>query len=556
MKSNRFTIPLLILILAFNFLDAQRLILEKEARDIAETFLEYNTKNGDTDYRISSYSYLSKGVDKESATAHLFQLIPSGFVVVSPYYTLQPVLAFSFHNDIALDDESVFSITSHLINKMIEADKITAVQQGSDANGQVEFRESMEYGPYINSLFGQVNCRDANGSIINVSNLFTPNHFAPGCVAISLVTMLDYYQWPKKGQGSHYNHDMWGSSQGSYFVDFTNSAYDWTNIKRKYHNQVSSDLEREALGKLVYDASVALDMDYEYNGSSSNVNRIPDTGVDYFRFTAKHASASSPIFWRAVDSSLVRKIPLIFAVGSSSSTIGHSVVCDGFRVEEGQSTFYHLNMGWWGSSNGWYRIRDNFNAGGYNSIESGIIQFYPTPQLIDSIEVLEDQKLVLRWENSTVLEAQAYELQYRIDDGAWSTIADNIKVLTHTFKPEENYARIYFRVRARYFNQWVNEGWSNSIEFATSKLHKPFFKSENDFQVFPNPSVNRFFILDQKGEKPKVYYSIYTLDGDCKSTKRPLINGFIDASDWEAGSYLLQINTGDSIFNKIIIKSN
>ena len=68
--------------------------------------------------------------------------------------------------------------------------------------------------------------------------------------------------------------------------------------------------------------------------------------------------------------------PAHLAVESQDGMSGHNVVVDGYRESDGK---FHLNFGWGGSLDGWYKIPD---PGGYSygwtKIEGIIVNIIPT----------------------------------------------------------------------------------------------------------------------------------------------------------------------------------
>lgn len=560
MKHN-FSIRAFIALLVFLSVSIQAFsqegISKEKAKEIAVHFLQKLQTTYRSNYTLIN-SDLLKFEKSNSIYAYYSQIEPAGYIYISPYNSSNPIVAYSMQHHLPSREDPAYENFSHLIFSIIEGDykNSNSITQ-HPTNRSID--EIKEYGPYIKSLFGQVNCRDDNGSIINVSNLFTPNNYAPGCVAVSLATMLDYYQWPKQGIGSHTDTDQYGSSKGNYYADFFSTFYDWNNILKKYNWQNSSQQERAALGELIYHNAVALDMDFEYNGATSSVNKIPDVLINYFRGSAKHASATSPIFWKAVDSSLVHEVPVIFAIASTNSNIGHSIVCDGLRIENGNSTFYHLNMGWWGSSNGWYRIQDNFSAGGYNIIESGIIQFFPAPQLIDSLNYINDTTLLINWESSPTLRVEAYEIQYKSGASSWITISDTITSDNYQFKLINIEDDISFRVRAKYLDTWPKDGWSNIVNYdftnSVSFDKAPFLK---DLLIYPNPFQDDLTIDLKDIDPHSITLRIYSIRENkwLKNIELSATKTKLNSSSWQSGYYIFVFESNNNETINLIYKTN
>ncbi|HHH54919.1 MAG TPA: hypothetical protein ENK91_14750, partial [Bacteroidetes bacterium] len=477
---NSFQILLLIVILMafYRIGESQNIIIPVDiATQKANLFLEKLKIDKNIDITLKDTNPL-KLIKDNKLIGYKYDLVPQGFIITSPFDLDNSIMAYSYENDFSVENEG-FEISLTILEKINEVD------QNSIKSNIINRSPAEEVGPLVSSLFGQVNCHDENDKIINVSNLFTPNHYAPGCVAISLATMLDYFEWPITGIGEHIDRDRAGLSKGDYKAEFDKVNYDWDNILDRYNYRNSTNEQRRALGLLAYHCAVALDMDFEYNGSSSNVNRIPSAGENYFRFYAKYASATSPIFWKTVDTNIVHGFPVVFAISAGSNAIGHSIVCDGVRIENGESTFHHLNMGWWGSSNGWYRVKTNFNAGGYNTINGGTINFFPIPEINDLNINQDSTVLTVYWRYSTILPPESFELQAKYDDGNWIAFSDTLTNDSLNISLDTFNKNIKFRIRAKFLGRYINDSWSNTMEFKKQTDSNEEISDNRSFEIFP-----------------------------------------------------------------------
>ncbi len=539
------TFLIFIIFLAFSVLGkSQNNIIPVDiATQKAADFLKRLKSNKNIEIDFKDF-YPVKLIKNNTLIAYQYDLLPQGFIIVSPYNVDNSIMAYSYENDFSSENE-IYETSLNILEGIRKAD------QHNNSSDLITRNPTTEIGPLVKSLFGQVNCRDANGNIVNVSNIYTPNHYAPGCVAVSLATMMDYYQWPVQGKGEHIDYDNKGSSKGNYKAVFSETQYDWEHILNRYNNKNTTKQEKEALGLLVYHAAIALDMDFEYTGSTSNVNRIPATGKNYFRFNAKYASASSPIFWKTVDSCIVHKIPVVFAI-SATNGAGHSIICDGVRFDNGNSTFHHLNMGWWGSSNGWYRVKSSFNAGGYSKIDGGTINFLPIPEIYDTKVNSDSTYLTVYWRYSTVLTPEAFELQAKYDYGNWKTISDTLSQdsLNITLNSFEKTAQ--FRIRAKLLGKYSNDSWSNTVEFKKQTSSNKDLTKNSSIEIYPNP-VKDHFELKNNGNTPFEIIIFNSISQKIVFYKKSLkITETINTYNWKSGEYIILIRSDKLSLQKII----
>jgi hypothetical protein len=539
-------LSLLILTGFQNVLNAQSISINR-AEQIAGSFLKSQEKKACS---ISGKQELFT-TEEAPAKVYLFSIKPQGFVVVSSTNLNNPVLAYSFDHDFEIKDTFKKEIGFSLLKEIAYNDLDANI---GNSNSRVSKQTATIYGPYVHTMWGQVNCHDADGHLINVTNLFTPNYYAAGCVAISQATILHHYTWPPKGVGTYTYTDNSGSSRGTYSADFENTNYQWPLALERYRAKYSTIEQREAAGEVAYHCAVALNMNFESNGSTSNVNRIPGALAQHFRFTALYRSRSSSSFWSLLDSNMVYKKPVVLAVENNSGG-GHSVVCDGLKIEEDGTYYYHLNMGWWGASNGWYKIRGSFDAGSYTSIIGGAMNIIPEP-MIEVPEIWSDSiEFDLKWSYPEKAEAQAFEVQKSVNEGNWVTISDeSADTAIHlVVDPEKEYK---FRVRAKTNGKWYQNSWST----VTHLKRKYVGINDNPLQqarIYPNPFTRELrFNLSSVTEK-NILIEIFDPVG--KEIEKRSVTAekhiILNTDSWKKGLYIVRISSSNfSIAVKTIKK--
>ena len=544
MKSNAIKILVfgLVIIPILGF-STNLLVNKTEAMSIANRFVNDNALPSSSLFTVDSQ--VETLVENDVPFAHLIAIHPQGYIAISAFNNIIPIVSFSFDENFPAKGTEERVIAVSLIIGIAKADQNMKPEAGIQT-----VAEKIEVGPFVQSLWGQVNCHDNNGNLVNVSNYYTPNNYAPGCVAISMATLLHHYEWPINGTGSHTYSDNWGSSKGTYSANFEETNYSWVNMLDRYKNKASTDWQREAEGLLVYQSAVALDMDFEYNGSTSNVNRIPAAGKNYFRFSSMKRQFGTPIFWQLLDSNMMHEIPVILAIKADNGA-GHSIVCDGLRIEDDGTFYYHLNNGWWGNANGWYRLRDGSLGGGYDDITEGVFYFLPIPALSTPIVSESAEVVTLNWQYAkTEHTVDAYELQMKIEDGAWQTIADDIQ--DTTFDVDINLSQTYtFRVRAKVEGRWSTESWSTEEQMGYLAVDEI---AELDAISFgPNPVDDQLQLCFSGTVSSPLRISIVTMEG--KSVYASDNNKFtveiVDTHTWNPGVYLMIL---ENKTNKRVVK--
>lgn len=410
----------------------------------------------------------------DTILAYVVELNPKGFIVLTPSKSLHPLLAYSFEDDFNFEESPYNTLLNmirgdmrHQLDLIENTNKksLRDLYQENEKKWNTKeisnrvFEES--YGPYLPDVWGQVNCKDQDSVYIYVTNYFTPNHYAVGCVAMSMAQIMHYYKWPYHGQGAHTNYDNSGSSQGTYSANFDTTYYDWSNMLNEYMYKVSTDDERRATGNLTYQFSVAYDMDYEYNGSTASISDSPSVLDNYFRGSCHYQYTSWSSFWDRFDENIENGHPLQLDIRDAGFN-GHAPVCDGYGVLDNNpdidERYYHLNMGWWGGSNAWYRLRGTFNAGGYTSINAAVFDILPDPEFVP-MEVQNSNIFTLKWNIADNLVCDSFEIQKYIS-GTWTTIGKtSIQEYTDTVEQCGNYQ---YQVRAKTDGHWYSDSYSEA----------------------------------------------------------------------------------------------
>lgn len=509
---------------------------QKEA-DIHTQLVTKFIQNQKSDATISNSRILN--LSKQDGSVLIYDLAPQGFVIFD--LSSKEILGFSFESNFILEESDDFSIAKNLIEYL-------SYTQNNNAFNAPDKSVNEMWGPYVYNMWGQVNCTDNSGHGINVTNIYTPNHYAVGCVAVSQISILKHYNWPPRGMGSHSYTDNSGSSTGYYAVSHKDFEYDWPSALDRYRGKESTEENRDVAGLLAFHSAVSLEMDFEYNGSTSNVNRIPGALASNFRFTALYKSRSSSTFWSILDSNMVWEKPAVLAIENSSGG-GHSIVCDGLKIEDGDY-FYHLNMGWWGASNGWYKIRGSFNSGGYNYILGAAMNIIPEPYVQTPILWDDATHLDLCWSYPENAHAEAFEIQRSVNGGSWETFVDEVSDTCWTIFPEEG-TEYAFRIRAKTNGRWYANSYSEAVQLVRSYTG---IEEESliKLSTHPNPFTNQLRIeLDaQENYQIEVYNSMGQVVYSEFSRDNLLI---IDSSQWPSGIYFVkyQSDSGEKTIKSV-----
>ncbi len=523
-------------------------VSKKEVITIAKNFLSQNRHNNLKSTLPSSPKVIRDA--KQSILAYVLNLKPRGYIIVAPSKAISPIIAFSYQNNFDFTDkpnnillnilkqdmeQQLGCIGSQLSEEAMEhiARNKSKWNDYSQSKLLLKKATSIQYGPLLSDIWGGVNCYDQDSNTIYTGNYFTPNHYSPGCVATSLSQILNYLQWPENGTASHTDYDNSGNSQGNYYANFANTTYDYAHMLDNYQYEISSDEQRRAMGLLAYHCGIALDMDYENYGSTSNINRTPAVLNNYFRATSHYEDASWYYFWPRLRANLEDGYPVQFALKATNGA-GHAMVCDGYQIDNTGTKFYHLNMGWWGACNNWYNLQASFSACGYSIINGAVFDIHPNPLMKEAIRSNEEKKFTLSWRVSQHLSAESFEIEQSFNGGAWTIVAENITDTIYSMSVAD--AGLYqFRVRAKINGGYYINSYSNSISvvvkddltFLDFDGDDSFFirdNANNDLDISSNWTIETWIKIDNRtsGTYPVVLdrqnvfsmYLISDIEGD------------------------------------------
>lgn len=205
-----------------------------------------------------------------------------------------------------------------------------------------------------------------------------------GCAATACAQIMNYYEWPNRGTGSHsYQCDVNKSGNvKTLSVDFSQSVYQWDLMDDVYDSN-SLATHNAAVAKLMYDVGVGANMGYGAMSGAGN-NSIANALINYFGYDKGLRMEIRDCYgietWeKMLTDELDAKRPVYYTGYAPNG--GHAFVFDGYNTDG----YFHVNWGWGGSSDGYFLVSmlnpqeqgiGSFE-GGYNSNQAIIINFKP-----------------------------------------------------------------------------------------------------------------------------------------------------------------------------------
>ncbi|MBR0274816.1 MAG: C10 family peptidase [Prevotella sp.] len=216
-----------------------------------------------------------------------------------------------------------------------------------------------------------------------------------GCVATAMAQVMGYWQYPAQTATVIPN-------RVSSNLDFTHpdiaagTAIDWAHMPRTAL-EATTEAQQQAVSELMLYCGMAVNMNYGASASSAYSENVAPALTNYFSYDANcrfiKRSSNSVSFvasggynyedWLYVIYNELRQGHPVYYSGSSGSS-GHAFVCDGYISED----YYHIDWGWGGSYNGYFRLSvmnpdgrgtgGGSSSSGYSSNQDAVIGIVPS----------------------------------------------------------------------------------------------------------------------------------------------------------------------------------
>ena len=193
-----------------------------------------------------------------------------------------------------------------------------------------------------------------------IYNLYTPANSVCGCVATAMAAMMQFFRVGETedtkveaGQANSACTYNGGPVPGG--ATTMGGVYDWSKFdsctSRKDYNGLSQE-QREILGKVAYDAGVAVGMQWTKEASGAMEADIATAFTKYFKFHEVRCVRNP---------SQDQYAKLIYAQCRANAPVGlgiekHSVVAVGYGIDDEGVERVRVFLGWGGAGDGWYAL--------------------------------------------------------------------------------------------------------------------------------------------------------------------------------------------------------
>jgi len=349
-----------------------------QAAQAAQSFLASRPLNQDADLSFTLSGLAEVRTRSGRPLLYIFDLQPTGWVMVSGSDAAFPVPAYSYEGKWSPDQVpeamqlwlgSYEAQVADALNNDARDAAHPAWQQLSLGNpgSKAGYRGVL---PLLTSNWDQgypynQQCPSDPGGVAG--------HAVTGCVATACAQLMYYFRHPRQGSGSYtYYHPVYDTIS----MDFSSATYEWEAMTDQ------TTVYNEEIAEISYHFGVAVDMVYGPSSSGMYNHKAAYALRTHFGYSPETEYVFRDTTTMDWDSLLLshidRKIPMYYAGWAApGSQSGHAFIADGYEVTP-QGKHYHFNWGWGGTLNGYF-YTNNLTPGGsqFSFMQELIVNAYP-----------------------------------------------------------------------------------------------------------------------------------------------------------------------------------
>ena len=345
---------------------------EGSARIAAINFFKSRTHNDD----FSTILTLTRYEVNRRPDFYVYNMKPSkGFVIIAADDEIDPVLAYSTESAFPAEDTPVIvtRLTRESWIAKHKSDNLALTKQRWVALLKGESLSPLNQNavtPLLQTRWDQYQRRDSLG-VVRGGNTkpYLYQALCPtfrddtlcitGCNATAMAQVMRYFSFPSRGTGLVQYHDKYRLEK----ADFGNTHYAWNNMPDQLKIGVTTDDKNSEVNQLMLGCGIAIISKYGDFITETTANGLLIKWVlaSYFGYNPLSMQYISPerdgfkndLY--LVKGELTGNYPVIFIgtmIETGKASHGHTWVCDGVDDQN----LLHMNWGWSGGSNGYFRI--------------------------------------------------------------------------------------------------------------------------------------------------------------------------------------------------------
>lgn len=194
--------------------------------------------------------------------------------------------------------------------------------------------------PLVKTTWGQ----DYPYNELCPSSINRTTHNLTGCVATALSQIMFYHRYPTNGEGLF----ECGNGGESYTINFAQQFIDWNGLKTSYPQVKTKGVDINPIATLMSVNAKAISSQFNMSNTAANYIAARAILVNHWKYAPcckfiKNTSMAMTL--HIILDELQCNRPVLLAGGN------HAFICDGYK-----DGYFHLNPGWRGAANGYYKL--------------------------------------------------------------------------------------------------------------------------------------------------------------------------------------------------------
>lgn len=232
------------------------------------------------------------------------------------------------------------NLVGYYSEQLRELKKRGKVKPVSSRLFRLETAQHKNVAPLLTTVWGQ----DYPYNELCPTSVNQTTHNLTGCVATALSQMMFYHRFPTRGIGRFES----GNASGGYVIDFDNQKIDWSRFRTTYPQTKSKGMDYVPVAELMSVNAKAVSSHFDFVNTASNYIAARSILVNHWRyspackFLKNHNTVTAT---SVIREELANRRPVLISGGH------HAFICDGHK-----DGYFHLNLGWRGAANGYYKV--------------------------------------------------------------------------------------------------------------------------------------------------------------------------------------------------------
>ena len=187
----------------------------------------------------------------------------------------------------------------------------------------------------------------------NLCPMVSGNRAPTGCVATAMAQIIYYHKHPS---GRTTAVDGYSTRSGVTVEALPATTFAWSSMLDRYSGNNYTTAQANAVAKLMQYCGSSVQMGYGANSSGAFSTDVPYALRNVFGYAQSAQLIARGQYtiaeWDAIITNELTHSRPVYLSASTTIGEGHAFVCDG----RDQNAMYHINRGWGGNSDGYYRL--------------------------------------------------------------------------------------------------------------------------------------------------------------------------------------------------------